>query len=680
MSLLDGCPLCAMDGKSTAGSVRSQNFNEKKAEANPIVSNTSAATEARRRGEKPMPPPPPRRSRSGSRVRFQPDKDVQFTTTTAVTKAKSALRASPRYKVCEVMMQQQLDKSEKITTMSMDMGMDFSIHDDEDSRSSLNHTHNEESHDKQMDRHEEDEEQQVEDDKEDEKMQMPLPILPSLLPPSFPHESENDSKETSTRNQDDQESESTDGCQRGCGRGRRSYQQVRAVQHRPDPDESLPGNIVGYSSQTSSSQRQRRRREVGVDAEQRSSRSASLTYQTQRLKLPPPQLPNSMQLLQPSPEGSARNYHHLNHRQQQPLYTNMVISPVPNDDEVSALTFMGQSVRSTSDYPNYHPASICENSSQEQDDNGPSSSAAQVADNAKSVSALALSMIRADTNEFDPKTGRCIRHPHIRLRKKKLFGKGWKVLMSACPDCCVSELRRIQLAEENSSKLASEKKKKIESLGRRVSDLTNDSSYGNNGGAACSRVRIHMGRVDEGETLASRRRSSSRSSSFRVSDLTGDSGYGDNRGGLSAEGGTSASKRRSRSFSRSCSNGLSGPSTSFITSPETMTTSLSPTKVELPLPPPPPPRRCPSQEIRRGPLPLPPKKITLHLESDEATTSLTCSDGSNISNNSNTTMKEDKIGNSSNHQEQEVNELSQSQQENLHATLPRQMRWTDPKT
>jgi hypothetical protein len=42
-------------------------------------------------------------------VRFQPDTDIQFTTTNAVTRAKSVLRASPRYKVCEELMQQQLE-------------------------------------------------------------------------------------------------------------------------------------------------------------------------------------------------------------------------------------------------------------------------------------------------------------------------------------------------------------------------------------------------------------------------------------------------------------------------------------------------------------------------------------------------------------------------------------------
>ena len=37
---------------------------------------------------------------------------------------------------------------------------------------------------------------------------------------------------------------------------------------------------------------------------------------------------------------------------------------------------------------------------------------------------------KMNTNEYDSK-GRCVRHPHVRLRKKKMLGKGWKILMSA---------------------------------------------------------------------------------------------------------------------------------------------------------------------------------------------------------------------------------------------------------
>jgi len=51
--------------------------------------------------------------------------------------------------------------------------------------------------------------------------------------------------------------------------------------------------------------------------------------------------------------------------------------------------------------------------------------------------------ISISTNSYDSK-GRCVRHPHVRLRKKKILGRGWKILMSACPDCCVEELRRIK--------------------------------------------------------------------------------------------------------------------------------------------------------------------------------------------------------------------------------------------
>jgi hypothetical protein len=123
----------------------------------------------------------------------------------------------------------------------------------------------------------------------------------------------------------------------------------------------------------------------------------------------------------------------------------MVVSPVPNDDEVLVLTFMGHSVQSShaTTSPNIHCTSIWVNSLQYQEEDSPSSSAAEVTDKAAPDSVLSLSTMMADTNEFDPKTGRCIHHPRICLRKKKLFGKGWKALMSACPDCCVDELRGI---------------------------------------------------------------------------------------------------------------------------------------------------------------------------------------------------------------------------------------------
>ena len=695
MSLLDSCPLCVTDSKSTPGDVN------KEGGENPLV-HTAAAPGARLRGRKPRQLSsslPQRRSSSGSscgsRVRFHPDqdvqfsaadnasilkckesdKDVQFTTTNAVNRGKPALRASPRYKVCEELMQQQLDESVKVPTMSMDMSMDFSTHDDEGSRSSFNHSHDELKHDKQKEQHEEDnEQQQVEDVKEDEK------LLPSLPPLSSPHRNEDDIIETSTRRMhDDKEIESTDVSQRrqewddgnkSGSRGRRSYQQVKAVPHRPDPEEFLRDDISGCGSQTSnqdyrmqkqsypsqlqssSSQRQRGRREVEVGGHQPRSRSTSLSFsnhhqrehQSQRPQhnassaLATPQVENSMRSLHASPGSATRHNHHHTHRQQQPLYTNTVF-PVPNDDEVYAMTFMGHFVRSSlsSVSPNIHRASMYENSSQEQGEGGTSSSAAKVTDKAVPVSVLSLSTMMVDTNEFDPKTGRCIHHPHVRLRKKKLFGKGWKVLMSACPDCCVGELRRIRLAEENSLKLSVEREEKIERFSHRVSELTDESDYDDNRSSVCNRGSINRGRSDEG--------------------------------------GTSASTRRSRSFSRSS-----------IYSPKSKMTSSSATKVEPLPPPPPPPRRSSSHDIRRGTLPLPRKKEKQHTqhESDETTASLTCSDGSSSSNHSKTKKEKDdvskaNIGDASNHQELEEEERYQVQKENHRTIHVRQMRWSDPK-
>mmetsp|Transcript_15483 Transcript_15483/g.31298 ORF Transcript_15483/g.31298 Transcript_15483/m.31298 type:complete len:395 (+) Transcript_15483:191-1375(+) len=49
---------------------------------------------------------------------------------------------------------------------------------------------------------------------------------------------------------------------------------------------------------------------------------------------------------------------------------------------------------------------------------------------------------KLNTAEFDSK-GRCVRHPAIRLRKKKLLG-GWKVLIGHCPECCLDEMRRVR--------------------------------------------------------------------------------------------------------------------------------------------------------------------------------------------------------------------------------------------
>ena len=63
---------------------------------------------------------------------------------------------------------------------------------------------------------------------------------------------------------------------------------------------------------------------------------------------------------------------------------------------------------------------------------------------------------KLNTAEHDEK-GRCIRHPDVRLRKKKLLG-GWKILIGHCPECCLDEMRRVRDEIEGDSK---KKKKKV---------------------------------------------------------------------------------------------------------------------------------------------------------------------------------------------------------------------------
>ncbi|KAL3766708.1 hypothetical protein ACHAWO_001140 [Cyclotella atomus] len=68
---------------------------------------------------------------------------------------------------------------------------------------------------------------------------------------------------------------------------------------------------------------------------------------------------------------------------------------------------------------------------------------------------------RLNTAEHDSK-GRCIRHPDIRLRKKKLLG-GWKILIGHCPECCLDEMRRVRDEIEGGEKKKKKDKKKSSS-------------------------------------------------------------------------------------------------------------------------------------------------------------------------------------------------------------------------
>jgi len=52
-------------------------------------------------------------------------------------------------------------------------------------------------------------------------------------------------------------------------------------------------------------------------------------------------------------------------------------------------------------------------------------------------------LVGINTCEYD-KRGRCVRHPHVRLRKRRVMG-GWKVLMNNCTACCFEEVQRLRL-------------------------------------------------------------------------------------------------------------------------------------------------------------------------------------------------------------------------------------------
>ena len=54
-----------------------------------------------------------------------------------------------------------------------------------------------------------------------------------------------------------------------------------------------------------------------------------------------------------------------------------------------------------------------------------------------------MRFLMINPNEYDSR-GRCVRHPHVRLRRKSVVSGEWRVLLSACPNCCVDELYRLQ--------------------------------------------------------------------------------------------------------------------------------------------------------------------------------------------------------------------------------------------
>jgi len=141
----------------------------------------------------------------------------------------------------------------------------------------------------------------------------------------------------------------------------------------------------------------------------------------------------------------------------------MVVTPHPGMvvkpcvEEVSVLSFMGASAAANSVATGSSDNSNTSKHRHGQDDL--EEDPREDEDNEDEENGPVATLV--NTADYDSK-GRCVHHPHVRLRKKKIFG-GWKTLMSACPDCCVEELRRIRMVDEKKRKMT---RKKLERANR----------------------------------------------------------------------------------------------------------------------------------------------------------------------------------------------------------------------
>ena len=174
-------------------------------------------------------------------------------------------------------------------------------------------------------------------------------------------------------------------------------------------------------------------------------------------------------------------------------HVNMIVNPSCDDDTISTLSFMG--TKASSGIPHRPNTSLPSRYSQggsptrqegedyhglheEVEDDGESPLPRKISNESNdstqdTITHEETNSSSVNTNNYDKK-GRCIVHPHIRLRKKKFMSRlclgsssnnkdgGWKILMSACPDCCVDELRRIRLVEENNKRVAAKQQQQVQ--------------------------------------------------------------------------------------------------------------------------------------------------------------------------------------------------------------------------
>jgi len=404
-ALLDTCPLCVMDTPSVSGnSVCSSavSIGRGGSESDEVSTYKKSKVSFHDEGE---------HERAGALDRSTSSAGSVVSSYSG----RSALKA-PKYKVCKNLMQRQLDELKGVVKMSEDLD----ISDDEDSVGEEHHQlvpvpqveadHSGERYEDKPTEKEQQIAKQIEKEKPQQPQQQQRPPQRQPRPPS--QSSRGAPRQQSSRQAGRRSREHSSGRDSPCPPGRHSsgrdspcpvgrvrrqpqLEASRPVRCQPPPEASRPDPEefpcnVSVASQSSN---------VHRSASQRSSRQQHFGS--------PVLTPHAAHVLRPAPARVAPG------PPPRPCYNMVIQAPKDYKDDVSTVTFNTVSVS-----PPQSALVQCEAVVEEEE-------------------------WPINTNEYDEK-GRCVRHPHIRMRKKKMFGRKWKVLMSACPDCCVDELKRIR--------------------------------------------------------------------------------------------------------------------------------------------------------------------------------------------------------------------------------------------
>jgi len=432
-TLLDACPLCDADGQSACGSAAASVSRKVSMNESDLLGGSGSSRDL---------------GGSSLRVSFRGEGDggggsslslldqhlqgsssrsslalADCAGSVASAAGRSALKA-PRYKVCKDLMMKQLDESDRVTKMSEDMD----ISDDEDSFGEPEHDLSRSVHCQSVSVPD-----QSRDVHDDEPRQFPSVSLKRIEPRQPQQQPQQQQKQPPQQQPQKQQQPPPSPPQRPVRRSAQSNGGTSGLaNHRPGDHSSVRSSPVP-SGRVRRRQPEQDNDHCRPDPEEfpcGASVSSQSSGGSGRRRAPPPRRGGSRRSQQSERSRQAQQQEQLEQQQHfppapppRPCY-DMVIQAPAGDfrDDVSAVTFSTGSVAPAQSPPR------CEVVVEGEEGDQP-----------------------IDTNEYDER-GRCVRHPHVKLRKKKMFGKKWKVLMSACPDCCVDELKRIRLKDEHGRK------------------------------------------------------------------------------------------------------------------------------------------------------------------------------------------------------------------------------------